>query len=94
MVVPYEGHSAGFQHCAVHLVGWCLRRLLRGYESLSADHRVHAARARSIFCCDNAPDSRPNALSSAAGEYIKRAKRAIFKSPDCCSVRWAARAKN
>jgi hypothetical protein len=35
-----------------------------------------------------------NALSSAAGEYIKRAKRAIFKSPDCCSVRWAARAKN
>ena len=35
-----------------------------------------------------------NALSSAAGEYIKRAKRAIFKSPDCCSVRWAARAKS
>ena len=26
MVVPYEGHSAGFQHCVVHLVGWCLRR--------------------------------------------------------------------
>src|SRR4051812_8288073 len=49
MVVPYEGQSAGFQHCAVHLLGWCLRRLLRGYESLRADHRVHAARARSIW---------------------------------------------
>ena len=55
MVVPYEGHSAGFQHFAVHLLGWYLQRLLRGYESLSADHRVHAARARSISCCDNAP---------------------------------------
>ncbi len=50
-----RAHSAGFQHCAVHLLGWCLQRLLRDYESLSADHRLHAARARSISDCDNAP---------------------------------------
>jgi hypothetical protein len=40
MIVPYEGHSAGFQHCAVHPLGWCLRRLLRGYESLSANGAI------------------------------------------------------
>src|SRR4029077_7337663 len=34
--------------------------------------------------------SLPNALSSAAGEYIKQANRAIVKWPDWFSVRWAA----
>lgn len=34
-----------------------------------------------------------NAVSSVAGDNTQRAKRAIFKSPDCFSVRWAACAK-
>ena len=86
MVVPYEGHSAGFQHCAVDLVCWCFRRLLRGYESLSADHRVHAARARSIFCCDNA-HSRPNAQGQLQARYNRCGVAAIRKVLVCCNVR-------
>ena len=48
MVIPYGDLAVRFHHCAPHLLGWCLRRFVRGDESLNADDRVHAARARSI----------------------------------------------